>query len=85
MLSLMANPPQLLVSWINNQEGLVLGGGPERSCPRCGTNAGFFLASVAEKTKTQAKKSSKKLKLREALSSLLRETQETNSIFPKNI
>ena len=79
MLSLMANPPQLLVSWINNQEGLVLGGGPERSCPRCGTNAGFFLASVAKKTKTQAQKSSQKLNLREAPPPFKR-TSRKNSI-----
>ena len=48
----------------------------------------FFLTSVAEKTKTQAQNSSQKLKEKTQPQGgtflLLIETQETNSIFPKN-
>ena len=48
----------------------------------------FFITSAAEKTKTHAKISSQKLKEKTQPQGgtflLLRETQETNSIFPKN-
>ena len=51
-------------------------------------NAGFFLTSVAEKTKTQAQNSSQKLKEKTQPQGgtflLLRETQEKTQFFPKN-
>ena len=50
--------------------------------------SGFFLTSAAEKTKTQAQNSSQKLKEKTQPQGgtflLLRETQEKNSILPKN-
>ena len=52
-----------------------------------GTRSGFFLTSVADKTKTEAQNSSQKLKEKTQPQGgtflLLRETQEKNSFFPK--
>ena len=69
------------------QLGRGIGEGFQKCCKYY--TPGFFLTSVAEKTKTQAQNSSTKLKEKTQPQGgtflLLRKTQETNSIFPKNV